>query len=1050
MKISCPACQHRLGLNDPKPGKYQPKCPKCGERFLLLIPANVGEEPTVERLATAANATLTNATPASPPAASAEATLAAPTASSTTPPTSTKTSTAGARATGAPVDPLATTVDTLASTVRSPSPAPTPSPAPVSSSAPSRPAIPTQGPTTSSKPSTAEQTLAFNAAQNADATLAHAPPTTSPSAPVTSSTTVHGVERASDPAKTMAAEVEQTLAHSTANESGGFSPQVAPRVSSAAATQHDATVMHGPAAATAVDPQGPTGAAQRQLPENIGGYRILKELGHGAMGDVYLARQVSLDRDVALKTIRSQWAKNPAFIARFTREAYAAAQLTHHNIVQIYDLGVDGEFHFFSMEFVRGEALDQIVKREGPLPPRVAAGYVLQAARGLLFAHQVGMVHRDIKPANLMLNDQGLIKVADMGLVKVPLAGNERVPAVDSSGSSGSLSGGSPSRSAMIQSSLSATLTHFAVGTPAYMPPEQADDASSVDHRADIYSLGCTLYALLAGRSPFEGGSIMEILDKHRTQPIALPPEIARKTPAELIALAERMTAKRPEDRYPDLQQVIDTLDRFLNGGSTSESKPFRPEDVDELETGFQEFNSASGKWLRRAATFGGIGIPLALALVALPFSLRFSLGVLLTLATGAVAYTVIAGVRDRTYLFGRIRQWIGSLRWGDWLSFGVGCLLLSLLLLLVMGVVGTLAIVLVAAAAAFAIHEVGDRRLARQRIEAIARLERLLKHRRLAGVDETALRQFVASHAGTDWEEGFEQLFGYEALISARDAWGKDAQGRSRPRFRPWREPIVRWFDARVQAARDARQRKTLARVETQQLVSAGMTPAAAKQQAAAMADGLVQQAAAARAADVEGQTRVLDPRELAELKRRRVKEMLAAARSGATKEQTSTQSSLASLVFWPIKVLLGARLRFLVGCFLLAGCLAWANQNGLLSRSGLDQAKAAAQAAKSGRMLSVLEFAFPTEPNALAWPLVGGWFTSIAPGIAGILLILLSLGRTWKSCLASIAGAGLILLGPALGIPGFNSLGGPEATSLVLGLIVAAVVTLIPVGRK
>ena len=132
------------------------------------------------------------------------------------------------------------------------------------------------------------------------------------------------------------------------------------------------------------------------------------------------ARQVSLDRDVALKTIRGRLADNPTSLARFTREAYAAAQLSHHNVVQIYDFGEESGQHFFSMEWIKGGTLSDLVKEKGCIDPKLAAGYIAQAARGLQFAHQGGMVHRDVKPANLLLSDEGVVKVADLGLVKIP------------------------------------------------------------------------------------------------------------------------------------------------------------------------------------------------------------------------------------------------------------------------------------------------------------------------------------------------------------------------------------------------------------------------------------------------------------------------------------------------------------------------------------------------------------------------------------------------------------------------------------------------------
>src|SRR5262249_19572151 len=158
----------------------------------------------------------------------------------------------------------------------------------------------------------------------------------------------------------------------------------------------------------------------KEVPQALGGYTVIKLLGKGGMGAVYLARQVSLDRNVALKVMNPSWAKDPVFLARFTREAYAAAQLVHHNVVQIYDIGEEHGTPFFSMEFVPGQNLGEIPRGKGKLDIEEAVGYTLQAARGLKYAHDQGMVHRDVKPDNLMLNDQGIVKVADLGLVKLP------------------------------------------------------------------------------------------------------------------------------------------------------------------------------------------------------------------------------------------------------------------------------------------------------------------------------------------------------------------------------------------------------------------------------------------------------------------------------------------------------------------------------------------------------------------------------------------------------------------------------------------------------
>jgi len=298
----------------------------------------------------------------------------------------------------------------------------------------------------------------------------------------------------------------------------------------------------------------------RLLHHVLNGYRLDKELGRGAMGAVYLARQLSLDRNVALKIIQARWAADPSFIARFTREAYAAAQLTHHNVVQVYDLGEDHDTNFFSMEFVNGQNLGEIIKQRGKIPPKEAVGYILQAARGLAFAHAHGLIHRDIKPDNLMLNGQGLVKVADLGLVKHIGAADEEAHL--------------PADSKLLAASKAgATVASAAMGTPAYMPPEQAEDAASVDQRADIYALGCTLYALLTGRPPFQGTTAAEVLTKHKNEPIERPDAVVTGIASELADINLRMMAKRPEDRYSSMEQVVAALQAFLERSSTSGSR---------------------------------------------------------------------------------------------------------------------------------------------------------------------------------------------------------------------------------------------------------------------------------------------------------------------------------------------------------------------------------------------------------------------------------------------------------------------------------------------
>jgi hypothetical protein len=240
-----------------------------------------------------------------------------------------------------------------------------------------------------------------------------------------------------------AAPIEQRVA---ASVGGSGAETIAPTaLSSNTLTSSDSSMMAtvapeaspGDSAAATVPPMGitappsdipdkPLSHHNRQAPcENdltgtLGGYQLMQKLGEGGMGAVYLARQLSLDRNVALKILSPQLASDPQFVARFTREAFAAAQLSHHNVVQIHDIGQDKNCNYFSMEFVEGQNLSGATKQHGKIEPEAAVGYVLQAARGLKFAHDHGMIHRDIKPDNLLLNNQGVVKVADLGLVRTP------------------------------------------------------------------------------------------------------------------------------------------------------------------------------------------------------------------------------------------------------------------------------------------------------------------------------------------------------------------------------------------------------------------------------------------------------------------------------------------------------------------------------------------------------------------------------------------------------------------------------------------------------
>lgn len=273
----------------------------------------------------------------------------------------------------------------------------------------------------------------------------------------------------------------------------------------------------------------------------LGDYVLLEMIGAGGMGQVLKARHRRMKRLVAIKLLPTALREDPAAIKRFEREVEAAARLSHPNIVVAYDAGVANEQPYFVMEYVDGTDLSSHVRRNGPLAVPHAIGCILQAARGLEFAHQQGVIHRDIKPANLLLNSKGTVKILDMGLARL-----------DSSAEHEQLTG-----------------TGQLMGTIDYMAPEQALDTKNADARADIYSLGVTLWYLLTGRQLYPEETVVKKLLAHQNNPIPSLRDACPGSTAELEAVFAKMIAKRPDARYQSVTEAITALERCL-GNSAS------------------------------------------------------------------------------------------------------------------------------------------------------------------------------------------------------------------------------------------------------------------------------------------------------------------------------------------------------------------------------------------------------------------------------------------------------------------------------------------------
>ncbi len=275
-----------------------------------------------------------------------------------------------------------------------------------------------------------------------------------------------------------------------------------------------------------------------ELSGPFGSYEILKLIGKGGMGSVYLARQPTLDRNIVIKVVRSELAADEG-VARFQLEAMTAAKVVSDNIVQVYETGVERGLPYIAMEYVEGFSASEVVKMRGKLPWQEAVKIVVAAARGLQAAHASGVLHRDVKPANILVANDGRIKVADFGLAKHP----QREAAGDVGFTPGVIS-----------------------GSPLYMAPEQIDGSAPLDHRADIYSLGATLFELVAGKPPFHADSPMTVMTLALTAPLPSLRELVPTIPVALEMACTKMLSRELDRRMPSMTAVIEALEAIPRG----------------------------------------------------------------------------------------------------------------------------------------------------------------------------------------------------------------------------------------------------------------------------------------------------------------------------------------------------------------------------------------------------------------------------------------------------------------------------------------------------
>ena len=313
------------------------------------------------------------------------------------------------------------------------------------------------------------------------------------------------------------------------------------------------TVAYSP---PAHDSAGQTTCAEDpNLGRTIGGCRIQTKLGEGGMGTVYKAHHLALDIPVAIKLLSPHFSDSPnsTWGDRLIREARAAAKLQHQNIVGVLNVGREDNLHFIIMQYIAGPSLQKLIYQSGAIPIAESIAIIGQVCKALALAHKNNIIHRDIKPDNLMLDAHGAVKLADLGLARDITDNN------------------------------SMTASGISMGTPYYMAPEQAADARKADHRSDIYSLGCTWYHLITGLVPYEGESGFTVLTKHANDPVPDPRQANPNIPLPLAAVIRKMMAKKPADRYQNIEELQTDIHRIEAG--ITPAAPLAPPPPESAET---------------------------------------------------------------------------------------------------------------------------------------------------------------------------------------------------------------------------------------------------------------------------------------------------------------------------------------------------------------------------------------------------------------------------------------------------------------------------------
>jgi hypothetical protein len=734
---------------------------------------------------------------------------------------------------------------------------------------------------------------------------------------------------------------------------------------------------------------------------------LLQELRRDRLGPVILARHRATGRQVALTVLKPEWACLPRYVFRLVRDAFAAAQVGHPNLVRLLDLGEARGRLYFASELVNGSTLAEQVEQQGPLSPREAVAHALQAARGLMFAHGQGMVHGDLRPEDIIVDHEGVTRVAGLGLARTP-------------------------------ESVAADITRETTG-PIPLGDRWVEQTRAAI-RTDLCGLGRTLHYLLIGAPPVIDGPAPDVR-----------PMVARGVPAGLAELVGTLIDTRPGHGYADLGQAVATLERSLNASVPGATIP-REEHTRTLTECVTAFRASPTATLRRRLVLGGAA---ACALVVLLSLLarqpRVAAGFLGLGLMTALAYFVVNGVSRRTDLFTKARGLVLESR-GDWLIGLAGLALFATTLVVFHLHWAYIGFAILGVGLALAIHFEFDRKVESERHEAVAEARAVLKTLRLQGVAEETLWQFVRTTAGDDWEEFFTALFDSEWARAARTPSDRGFASLVRKRSLPWRDWVTSWVEARQETRRQAREKPFLQAIEERGLVAEGVNLLTARRKSRRIAEAMVAVSAELRAAARE-HTSSPPPGVAGQSSVARAITQAAETPENVLVEREPGRLGPETSLAW--NLLLGPRTRFLVGAALLAGCLLWVDQNGIVTGAQIKDAATRAiehpdplQALRDTR----IDVRVPLRTTPLHLPFlprpVSNLFHDFNAGAAGLILILSALVPGARVGLFAIPGAAIALIGPAIGIPSIGPLDSMR-TSMALGAGVALLGAFFGKGR-